>query len=83
MVQLLCKATKFNWDEKCKEILQQLNDFFSSPAVIQKLIPDQPIVVYLAISKEAVSVVLVQEMENEEQPVYFINWTLHATKTRY
>jgi len=55
----------------------------SSQVVIQKSIPDQPIVVYLTISEEAVSTALVLEVENEEQPVYFVSQTLHATETRY
>jgi len=39
MVQLLCKAAKFSWDEKCEEIFQQLKTFLSSPMVIQKMRP--------------------------------------------
>ena len=47
-------------------MFQQLKNFLSSPADIQKPRHDQPIVVYLAISEEAVSAALVQEVENEE-----------------
>jgi len=39
--------------------------------------------VYLAISKEVVNIVLVQEVENEERPVYFVSQTLHAAEKRY
>jgi len=39
--------------------------------------------VYLAISEEAVSAALVQEVNHEEYPVYFVSRTLHAAKTRY
>jgi len=35
MMQLLRKATKFKWDEKCEEIFQQLKDFLLSSAIIQ------------------------------------------------
>jgi len=66
-----------------EEIFQQLKEFLSSPAVIQKPRPDQPIIVYLSVSKEAVSVVLVQEEEKEEWPIYFVSQTLHAIETRY
>jgi len=47
MVQLLRKAAKFSWDEKCEEIFQQLKEFLSSSTVIQKPRPDQPMIVYL------------------------------------
>jgi len=83
MVQLLCKASKFSWDKKCEEIFQQLKNFLSSPTTIQKPIPNQPIRVYLTVSKEAVSATFVQEVENEERLVYFVSRTLHAAKTRY
>ena len=49
MVQLLQKAAKFSWDEKCEEIFQWLKKFLSSETVIQKSRPDQPIVVYLLV----------------------------------
>jgi len=83
MVQLLRKAAKFSWDEKCEEIFKWLKDFLSSLTVIQKARFDQPILVYLAVSEEAVSVALVQEVEGEEWLVYFVSRTLHAAKTRY
>ena len=60
-----------------------MKDFLSSSTVIQKLRPDHPILVYLAVSEEAVSVALVQEVEGEERSVYFVSRTLHAVETRY
>ena len=83
MVQLLRKAANFSWDEKCEEIFKQLKDFLSSPTVIQKSRTNQSILVYLAVSEEAVSVALVQEVEREERSIYFVSWTLHAAKIRY
>ena len=83
MVQLLRKATKFSWDDRCEEIFKQRKEFLTSPAIIQKLRPDHPILVYLAVSEEAVSAALVQETEGEEPQVYFVSRTLHATETRY
>jgi len=59
MVQLLRKDTKFIWDDQCEEIFKRLKEFLTSPAVIQKSRPDHPILVYLAVSEEAVSAALV------------------------
>jgi len=73
MAQLLHKAAKFSWDDKCEEIFQQPKEFLPSPIVTQKPRPDQPIIVYLSILEEAISVVLVQEVEKEERPVYFVS----------
>jgi len=59
MVQLLRKATKFSYDDRCEEIFKQFKEFLTSPAVILKSRPDHPILVYLAVSEEAVSAALV------------------------
>jgi len=83
MVQLLRKGKKFAWDDQCEEIFKQFKEFFTSPAVIQKPRPDHPILVYLAVSEEAVSAALVQETEGEERLVYFVSRTLHLAETRY
>jgi len=61
MVQLLRKGKKFAWDDQCEEIFKQFKEFLTSPVVIQKPRVDHPILVYLAVSKEAVSATVVQE----------------------
>ena len=83
MMQLLRKVAKLSWDDRCEKKFKQLKDFLTSPSVIQKPRPDQPILVYLAVSDEAISVVLVQEVEGEERPIYFVSQTLHTIETRY
>jgi len=44
--------------------------------VVQKPIYGQAIIVYLSISEEAISSVLVQEADQEQKPVYFVSRTL-------
>jgi len=83
IVQLLQKAAKFSWDDRCEEIFKQLKDFLTSPSVIQKPRIDQPILVYLTVSEEAISAALVEEVEDEERPIYFVSRTLHEAETRY
>jgi len=51
--------------------------------VIQKPRPNQTIIIYLSVSKEVVSAVLVQKVDKEERSVYFINQMLHVAETRY
>jgi len=83
MVQLLRKAAKFSWDDRCEEIFKQFKEFLASRSVIQNPRPDHPILVYLTVSEEVVSAALVQEGEGEDRPVYFVGRTLHAAETRY
>jgi len=56
---LLRKGKKFAWDDRCEEIFKQFKQFLTSLVVIQKPRPDHPILVYLVVSEEAVSVALV------------------------
>ena len=42
-----------------------------------------PLVLYLAVSDNALSSALVQEVEGEEKPVYFVSKTLRGAELRY
>jgi len=83
IVQLLKKASRFEWSAECEEIFLKLKTFLSSPPVIQKPDAREPIIFYLAVSNEVVSSVLVQEINFEERPVYFVSRALHGTEIRY
>ena len=83
IVRLLKKASRFEWSAECEEIFHQLKTFLSSPPVIQKPDAREPIIVYLAVSHEAVSSVLVQEINFAERPIYFVSRVLHGAEIRY
>jgi len=83
MVQLFRKAVRFNWGEECEDTFQQLKKFLSSPTIIQKPRTDRTIIIYLSISEEVVSAILVKEVDKEEQSIYFASWTLHVVEARY
>jgi len=76
IIRLLKKRRKFEWDEECEELFTQFKQFMATPPVIQKPIYGQAIIVYLSISEEAISSVLVQEADQEQKPVYFVSRTL-------
>jgi len=61
----------------------QLKEFLSSPPVIQKPVLKQPILIYLLVSKETVSSVLIQEVQGKQRSIYFVSKTLQDTETRY
>ena len=83
IIKLLKKTTKFEWTAECEQNFLQLKAFLTSPPVIQKLNAREPIIVYLAVSNKAVSLVLVQEIEAEERLIYFVSRVLHGAKIRY
>jgi len=83
IIQLLKKTFKFEWTVECEQNFLQLKAFLLSTPVIQKLNAREPIIIYLVVSNEAVSSILVQEIEAEERPVYFVSRVLHGAEIRY
>jgi len=83
IVQLLRKLTKFQWTYECEGIFLQLKAFLASPLVIQKSNATKPIIIYLVVSEDAISATLVQDVEKEERPLYFISWVLHDVEVCY
>ena len=65
------------------QAFDQLKEFLSSSPVIQKPVLGQLILVYLFVSKETVSSVLIQEVQGEQRPIYFFTKTLQDAETRY
>ena len=55
----------------------------SSPPVLQKPSKGKPLLVYLAISTNAISATIVQDQEGDQRPVYFIRKALHDVELRY
>ncbi|GAU31015.1 hypothetical protein TSUD_393000 [Trifolium subterraneum] len=65
-----------------KEV-QQLTEFLASPPILTRPIQGTPLHLYLAVSENAMSSALVQEINGEEKPVYFFSRTFRGAETRY
>jgi len=50
------KVEKFSSDDTCEDALSMVMASISSPPVLNKLAPRQPLLAYLAVSQEVVSV---------------------------
>jgi ribonuclease HI len=85
--QVLRSSKNFQWSEAQKQAFQELKDYLSN---MTKLCPPEPksqLLLYLSASNSAVSVVLVQEKEEEGKlkqiPVYFASDALSGSKLFY
>nr|KYP50230.1 Retrotransposable element Tf2 [Cajanus cajan] len=65
IIGLLKKVKKFEWSIGCEEAFQALKQHLNSPPILSKPDPRSKMVVYLCVSSEAISVVLVQEKETQ------------------
>jgi phage FluMu protein gp41 len=78
--QVLRSSKNFQWSETQKQAFQELKDYLLNMTKLCPPEPKSPLLLYLSASNSAVSVVLVQEKEEEGKfkqiPVYFASEAL-------
>lgn len=74
----------FNWLDEYQRAFDELNGYLGLPLLLSKLSMGEILFIYLSISQEAISSVLIQEDEMKVQrPIYYMNKILHDMETRY
>jgi len=81
ILKVLRGADKFKWDGQCEEAFNEIKIVVSSTPILEKLKTIYRLLLYLSVSKNAISSTLVQE--EECKLVYFTGQTLHDAKTKY
>jgi hypothetical protein len=85
--QVLRSSKNFQWPESQKQAFQELKDYLSNMTKLCPPEPRSPLLLYLSASNSAVSVVLMQEKEEEGKlkqiPVYFTSKALSGSKLFY
>lgn len=61
--QLLEKASKFEWNDSCREAFYELKEHLKLLSTLSKPMPEETLYLYLAASESAVSTVLVLERD--------------------
>ncbi|GKV20462.1 hypothetical protein SLEP1_g30585 [Rubroshorea leprosula] len=74
---------KFEWNQECQAAFDELKSYLSSPPLLTKAMDGEILYLYLGISDEAISSVLVREEGKHQQPIYYINSVLHRAELRY
>ena len=77
------KSKDFEWTPACEEALQQLKKYLTSPPLLSKPKDGERIFIYLVVSKTVVSVMLIQEEEGRQLPIYYVSNSLLNAETRY
>nr|KYP47172.1 Retrovirus-related Pol polyprotein from transposon 17.6 [Cajanus cajan] len=80
---LLKKANRFQWTNECETSFQLFKKCLGTPPVLTKPIPGREVILYLAVSGEAISAGLIQEQDGQQQPIYFISRVLQDAERRY
>lgn len=81
--QLLKKWKEFQWTKECEEAFQDLKKYLVRPPILSCLDPGEDLYMYLAMSEHPVSIVLQNNQEGAQRPIYYINKTLVVAQTWY
>ena len=73
----------FVWTPECEEAFQKTKQQLGSPLMLAKPQEGETLILYLAVSPYAVSVVLIKEEEDAQFPIYYISKRLLDAETRY
>ncbi|KAL5574153.1 hypothetical protein UlMin_023750 [Ulmus minor] len=79
----LCKGKDFSWTAKCEQSFQELKTYLGRPPLLSKPQEGESLILYLAVSKGAVSSALVREEEGVQWPIYYTSKCLLDAETRY
>nr|KYP36673.1 Retrovirus-related Pol polyprotein from transposon 412 family [Cajanus cajan] len=76
ILSLLKKANRFQWTDECETSFQLFKKRLGTPPVLTKPTRGRELILYLAVSGEAISAGLIQEQDGQQQPIYFISRVL-------
>ncbi|GKV19169.1 hypothetical protein SLEP1_g29461 [Rubroshorea leprosula] len=77
------KQKKFEWSPECEAAFDELKSYLSSPSLLIKAIDEEILYLYLGISDEVISFILVKEKGKQQKPIYYTSRVLHGAKKRY
>jgi len=81
--QCLRRNNRFIWTRECEEGFLKLKEYLASPPVLCKSQLGTPLRLYFAVTERAISLVLMQEQDQVQKPIYFVSKVLQGPKVRY
>jgi ribonuclease HI len=73
----------FSWTEECERAFAELKTYLTNPPLLSRPVEGEILYLYLAVSRTAVSSVLVREESGKQRPIYFTSKVLHGAEERY
>ncbi|GKA49383.1 reverse transcriptase domain-containing protein [Tanacetum coccineum] len=77
------KKSDFLWTEEAEAAFRQMKEHIAKLPMLIALEEQEELIVYLAASKEVVSVVLMTERETRQMPIYFVSRALRSLEVNY
>ena len=79
----LKKVKNFEWTSEIQVAFDELKKYMAEPPLLSKPIEGEILYVYLAVSEQALSAVLVREELKIQKPVYYVSRVLHRAELNY
>ena len=79
---LLQGNKKFEWTVECESAFLDLKAHLAEPPVLSKPKAGEPLFLYMAVTEDAASAVLVREEDQAQRPVYYISKRLLGAESR-
>ena len=83
LTKLLHKDATWNWTEECEAAFIQLKQSLTSPPLIIFPDPTKPYVLVVDASNRQIGAALLQQVDQQLQPVYYLSRTLDVHETKY
>jgi len=77
------KKGEFEWTSDCEDAFNKIKTFLSSPPILHRPTNGAILFLYLSISDNAMSSILVQDSDTGEKPIYFISKIFRGAELRY
>ena len=74
--QLLHKWKDFQWTEECVTAFEDLKQYLSNPPILSRPDNEEMLYAYLAVTKHAISFVLVRNEDGIQRPIYYVSKSL-------
>ncbi|KAL2230940.1 UNVERIFIED_CONTAM: Gag-Pol polyprotein [Sesamum indicum] len=81
--KVLRRTKNFEWSGECDKALQELKEYLTKPPLLSNPKEGETLFLYLGVSENAVSSVLVREEGNNQNPIYYVSKMLQGAESRY
>ncbi|KAL0378511.1 UNVERIFIED_CONTAM: Ribonuclease HI [Sesamum radiatum] len=79
----LRKAKTFEWGTPCQLAFEELKPYLSGLPLLVKPTPGNTLYLYLSVTPQVISSVLVREEGGKQLPIYYVNKVLNGVEGRY
>jgi hypothetical protein len=83
MFKILKKQDSFNWTQECEDAFRELKVSLTSTPVLTKPMAGDTLILYLGVTDEVVSAVLIREEGKDQFLIYFVSRALQGAEVNY